>query len=262
MEQVISNDGTPIALHQSGTGSPLVLVHGTGAANPRDWPAFPALEKHFSVCAIDRRGRGASGDSNNYAIEREFEDIAAVVDANGEPANLLGHSFGGVCALGGALRAANVRRLVLYEGIPIPGVPMFPEGIIDRLQALLDRGDRERLLTTFYREVVRLSPDEVKQRTSSPEWPARLASAHTLPREMRAIESYEFNAQHFKDFQTPTLLLLGGDSPEWVKTATDEIDAVLPNSRIAVIPEQQHGAMYDAPDLFVQEVLAFLSEPS
>lgn len=261
MEQVISNDGTPIAYQRSGTGPPLVLVHGTGAASPCTWPAFPALEEHFTVYAVDRRGRRASGDGATYAIEREFEDIVAVVDAIGEPVNLLGHSFGGVCALEGALRAANIRRLVLYEGYPASGGPKFPEGIIDRLQTLLDRGEREELLTTFFREVVKLSPAEIEQRLASPEWPARLAAAHTLPRELRAVEEYEFDARRCENFQTPTLFLLGGDSPQWVKTAAGAIDAILPNSQIAVMPGQEHVAMYAAPDLFVQEVLAFLSQP-
>jgi pimeloyl-ACP methyl ester carboxylesterase len=134
----------------------------------------------------------------------------------------------------------------------------FPEGIIDRLQALLGADDREGLLTTFFREVVKLSADEIEQRLASPDWPARLAAAHTLPREMHALECYAFDTQHFKNFQIPTLLLCGGDSPQWVKTATDAMDAVLANSRIAVMPGQQHVAMYMAPDLFVKETVSFL----
>jgi pimeloyl-ACP methyl ester carboxylesterase len=116
MEKVTSPDGTRIAYYRSGAGAPLILVPGTGAANPVAWTAvLPALEAHFSVYAVDRRGHGESGDSPTYAIEREFEDIAAVVDSIGGPVNLLGHSFGGLCALEAALLTPNLRKLVLYE---------------------------------------------------------------------------------------------------------------------------------------------------
>jgi pimeloyl-ACP methyl ester carboxylesterase len=94
-------------------------------------------------------------------MEREFEDIAAIVDATGEPASLIGHSFGGLCALEAALLTRNIRKLVLYEPpLPLPGVTLNPEGTLDRLEALLDEGDREGVLTTFMGEVVRMPPRE------------------------------------------------------------------------------------------------------
>lgn len=259
MEKIRSKDGTPIAYERSGEGPSLVLVHGTGAADPTAWRAFPALEKHFSVITVDRRGRGESGDSSTYAIEREFEDIAAVVDEIGEPVDLLGHSFGGLLALEAARLTRNVRKLVLYEGTPIPA-EKFPEGIIDRLQALLDAGDREGVLTTHYRDNVGMSLDEIELLKSSPAWSARMASAHTVPRELRAIEQYEFDPERFKDMQTPTLLLLGSDSPQFIKDATETVDSALPNIQVVVMSGQQHIAMYTAPALFVREVQTFLEE--
>lgn len=262
MEKLTSYDGTSIAYHRSGAGAPLILVPGTGAANPVAWTAvIPALEEQFTVCALDRRGHGESGDSPSYAIEREFEDIAAVVDSLGEPVNLFGHSFGALCALEAALLTPNLRKLVLYEpAMALPDLVLYPEGVIDRLQALLDAGDREATLTMFYREVVGMSPEEVEQFKSSPAWPARLATAHTLPRESRAEEHYSFEAQHFKEFQTPTLLLSGSDSPQFLRQATETIAAALPNSQITVMPGQQHIAMYTAPELFVNILIQFLSE--
>jgi pimeloyl-ACP methyl ester carboxylesterase len=260
MKKVISTDGTLIAYYRSGSGSPLVLVHGTGAADPTAWRAFPILEKRFSLITIDRRGRGESGDSTSYAIEREFEDIAAVVDAIGEPVDLLGHSFGGLLALEATLLTQNIRRLVLYEGVPIPG-EAFPEGIIDRLEALLDANDREGVLTTHYRDNVGMSPDEINQLNSSTAWSARMASAHTVPRELRALEQYEFEPSRFKAMQTPTLLLRGGDSPQFVKNATEIVDKALPVSQVIIMPGQQHIAMYTAPEQFVSEIVRFLLEP-
>lgn len=263
MDSVISRDGTRIAYHRRGAGAPLILVPGSGTANPVAWTGVvPALAEHFTVYAVYRRGRGESGDGPIYAIEREFEDVAAIVDSAGEPAALLGHSFGGLCALEAALLTRNLRKLILYEpAIPLPGVVLYPEGVIDRMQALLDAGDREGVLITLYRDVVQIPLHEIEQLKASPAWPERVASAHTVLREARAEDQYTFAAQRFKDLLTPTLLLLGGDSPRFIKKATEAVDTALPNSRIAVMPGQQHMAMYSAPDLFVHEVLSFLNDP-
>jgi pimeloyl-ACP methyl ester carboxylesterase len=263
MGKVTSPDGTRIAYYHSGLGPPLILVHGTAGSAMRWRPILPALEEHFSVYAVDRRGRGESGDSITYTIEREFEDIAAVVDAIGEPANLLGHSYGGICALEAGLLTRNLRKLVLYEPlrIPLPGAPINPEGVIDRLQELLDVGDREGVLTTFLNEVLRMPPHELAQFRSSSAWPARVAAAHTLPRELWATERYKLDAQRFKDLHTPTLLLLGSDSPDPFKAGVEALSTALPNSRIAVMSGQQHVAMDTAPALFLHEMLTFLTGP-
>lgn len=263
MEKVISHDGTGIAYYHSGAGMPLILVHGTSGSAKRWAVVLPALEQHFSVYAVDRRGYGESEDSDNYALEREVEDIVAVVDSIGEPAHLLGHSFGALCVLEAALLTPNLHKLILYEpAIPLPGLPIYAEGVIDRLQALLGAGDREGVLTTLFREVVMMPPHEIEALKSSPTWPVRVASAHNAVREARAEEHYEFKAERFKDLHTPTLLLQGGDSPSFLKTITEAINAALPNSRIAVMPGQQHIAMTTAPELFLHEVITFLTEPT
>ena len=122
MTRVVSGDGTEIADWTSGEGPPLVLVHGAAADHTRWRPLLSYLESYATVHAIDRRGRGASGDGSDYDVAREFEDVAAVVDAvaqaSGSAVDLYGHSFGGFCAFGGALLTANLGRLVLYEGWP------------------------------------------------------------------------------------------------------------------------------------------------
>src|SRR5688572_24310787 len=110
-----SGDGTTIACEKIGSGPPLVLVHGTAADHTRWAPVLPALSGRFTIYACDRRGRGASGDGASYAMEREFEDVAAVVDGIGGPVDLLGHSYGALCSLEAAVLARNLRRLALYE---------------------------------------------------------------------------------------------------------------------------------------------------
>ena len=261
MHTVTSRDGTRIAFWRSGSGPPLVLVHGTSASHTRWAPVLGLLEQHFTLYAIDRRGRGESGDAPDYAIEREFEDVAAVVDALDEPVHLLGHSYGAICTLEAALLAWNLRTLILYEPpIPVAEAPIYPEGVIDRLQALLDAGDREGVVGTFMREVVRMPPHEFEVFRTLPAWSARVAAAHTLPRELRAHERYHFEVRRFENLRTPTLLLLGGDSPPFFKAAIEAVDAALPNSRVAVLPDQQHIAIDTAPELFAREVVRFLKE--
>lgn len=257
----IAPDGVRIAYQRSGAGRPLILVHGVAGTAARWAPVIPALTQHAQVYAIDRRGRGASGDASAYALEREVEDLVALAEAIGEPIDLLGHSYGGLCALEAALHTPNLRSLILYEApIPLPGAPIYPEGLIERLEALLAVGDREGMLTTFLREVVRM-PDETYQIfRASPAWPGRVAAAHTLPREARAHMAYRFDAARFQTLTTPTLLLLGGESPPFFRASVEMLAATLPASRTVVLPGQQHAAMDTAPELFVREVLAFLRE--
>jgi len=146
---VNSNDSTPIACKVSGTGPPLVLVHGSASVGDRWAAVTPLFTQHFTVYAMDRRGRGASGDSKDYSIEREFEDIACVLASIDGQVNLLGHSFGGVCSMEAALRASNLRRLIVYEpSTPTPGVQHYPTGFVDRLQEFLEQGQQEDVLLT------------------------------------------------------------------------------------------------------------------
>jgi pimeloyl-ACP methyl ester carboxylesterase len=259
---VTSKDGTPIVYWRSGGGPPLVLVHGTTADHGRWAPVLPAFERHFSICAVDRRGRGGSGDSEDYTIEREFEDIAAVVDSLREPVHLLGHSYGAVCALEAALLTSNVRKLVLYEpGMNVTHEEMYPPGFIDRLDALLETGDREAVISTMFRDLVGMPQEEVEYLRSLPAWQQRVKAAHTVPRELRADEAYRFDPERFEDLGVPTLMLEGSDSPAFLKAADKAVDETLPNCRIVVMSGQGHAAMDTGTDLFTAEVVRFLEGP-
>jgi pimeloyl-ACP methyl ester carboxylesterase len=118
VQHVSSADGTRIGYRRNGEGPPRVLVHGSTGAHWRFRFLVPTLVDRFTVYAVDRPGRGESGDRAEYAIERAFEDVAAVVDSIDEPASVLAHSYGATVALGAALVARNLHRLVLYEPTP------------------------------------------------------------------------------------------------------------------------------------------------
>jgi pimeloyl-ACP methyl ester carboxylesterase len=259
MKIVTSNDGTRIAYRRSGSGPPLVLVHGTTADHTRWARLLPALERDYSVYAIDRRGRGGSSDGVEYAIQREFEDVAAIIDSIGEPVLLLGHSYGAICCLEASLLTNRIRGLVLYEP-PLPlGGAVYPAGVPERIQALVDAGKNEAALEVFIREVVRMPEHEFTKYRALPTWASRVGLAPTIPRELDFDRSYGFEPGRFAAMRTPTLLLLGGDSPALFRRAVEAVHAALPDSRLVVLPGQQHVAMDTAPDLFLEEVTRFLN---
>jgi pimeloyl-ACP methyl ester carboxylesterase len=263
LETVTSADGTPIAFERSGSGPPLVLVHGM-AGNHARWELFDVrarLAERTTVYAMDRRGHGESGDIGEYALEREFEDVAAVVDSIDEPVHLLGHSHGGLCALEAALRTDNVASLIVYEpaGSWEEG-HLYSEETYQELETLVADSGNERALLVFLREVVDLPDSQIDDLRAAPNWSARVAEAPTLPREYRAPATYEFEPERFTDTTVPAVLLVGGESPQWIKDVTDDLNDALPNSRISVLEGQGHVAMNTAPDLFIDEVLAFVQE--
>jgi pimeloyl-ACP methyl ester carboxylesterase len=257
VDHVRSSDGTRIGYRRSGEGPPLVLVHGTAGAHWSFNFLVPTLVDRFTVYAVDRRGRGESGDAPEYAIEREFEDTAAVVDSLDQPASVLGHSFGGTVGLGAALVARNLRKLILYE--PAPGFSSVSSEDVERIEDIIARGEREEAVVHAFRSFG-LTSEELEQVQASPVWPARVMAAHTIAREIRAEEAYRVDPERFRDLTTPTLLLLGEESPDWAHEGTEQIRAALPDARVASLRGQGHAAIMTAPELVADEVARFLSE--
>jgi pimeloyl-ACP methyl ester carboxylesterase len=258
METAVSSDGTRIAYWQCGSGPCLVLVHGTSANHTRWASISPRFEEHFTVVAVDRRGRGESGDQTEYTIGREFEDIAAVVDALDAPILLFGHSYGAMCALEAALLTSRVTGLILYEPPHVvDNETLYAPGQLDRLDALLAAGDRDGMVSAFFTEVVGVPQEQMTIVKSSPAWPGRVAAAHTIVRECRAEESYRLPLDRLSRLSIPVLLLLGGDSPPFFGKVRGVLEGVLPNIRTVVMSGQGHMAMDTAPDLVVKAVLGF-----
>lgn len=260
METALSADGTAVAYQRTGHGPMLVLVHGTGRDRSHWSRNLPALARHATVYAVDRRGRGGSGDTDRYAIEREAEDILAVIDAAGEPVHLLGHSYGAIVALEAAVRTDRVRTLILYEPPFSTGSDRVPSDLGDRLEAILSTGDREEVLVTFLREGPRYPPDVIEAQRARPDWSDRLAFAHTLPRETQAVHRYVFDPERVADLRVPTLLLLGSESPPFFQQAIDALHGALPESEVVLLQGQHHNAMETAPELFAETVRRFLRD--
>lgn len=260
MQEVTSSDGTVISFLKRGTGRPLLFVHGT-TADHKSWLAVsPHLEQHLTVYAMDRRGRGASGDSPDYDFIREAEDVAAVVDAIGEPVFLFGHSFGALCTLEAALLTDKVSCLILYEPPISTGASILPPGVLDRIQALVDRGELEAAMELTLQDVGKIPEHELEAYRRTPLWEARIPLAPTIPRELAIDRTYRFNGKKFSDFRVPTMLLLGGDSPPIYRQAIGTLDSALPESNVVILPGQQHIAHHTNPELLAREVQRFLLE--
>lgn len=260
---VRSHDGTPIAVFSSGAGPSVVLVHGATADHTTFRVVRPLLEAIITIHALDRRGRGASGDTAPYEIAREFEDVAAVATTvageTGGPVDVVGHSYGGRCALGAALRTDAIRRVVCYEGAPTPrGHSYQPDGIRARLRSLLDAGDEPAVLATFMRRVVGMSEADLDRFRADPVWPARVAAAGTILRELDAETSMTGSLDALGAVRQPVLQILGGESRPSFGTATAALDARLVNGEVLVIDGARHAAHHTHPDEFVTGVRGFL----
>jgi pimeloyl-ACP methyl ester carboxylesterase len=262
---VPSRDGVKVGFWSSGEGPPLVLVHGL-ASNHTTWDQLvPYLTPHFTCHAVDRRGRGASGDAGDYDISLEFADVAAVVDAvaeaSGGPAHLLGHSLGGLCAAGAVELTSNVASLILYE--PTTGIDptIDPPAIRSRMEELLEAGDHDGVLETALREVAHVPDDDIAMFRSIPGWwESRVSSAQTIPREFQVDVSENLDARLAERIGVPTLLIVGADSPGYVREALEEIAAAVPQVEMVVLEGQEHIAHVVAPAMFAEHVLAFLGE--
>jgi pimeloyl-ACP methyl ester carboxylesterase len=246
-------------------GRPLLLVHGA-TADHTTWRAVgPRFARSRRVFAMDRRGRGESSDGPSYAIEREYEDVAAVADAiavqSGGQVDVAGHSYGGRCALGASLQTPAIRRLVVYEGAPVPpGMSYRPPGLVEAVRAALDRGDGEAALAAFLGGIVGMSPADLERYRADPVWPVRVAAAHTILREIEAEATAPASLEALAVVAVPVLLLLGSVSRSPFRIGTDALAARLPDAAVAVIEGAAHAAHHTHADEFVAIVEAFLDQ--
>jgi pimeloyl-ACP methyl ester carboxylesterase len=252
VRHVESADGTPIAYRASGSGDPIVFVHGV-ATSGADWTFVqPFLCDRFTVVAMDRRGRGASGDGPEHAIEREAEDVLAVLDEVGAEL-LVGHSYGALCSILAVQRTDRLRRLVLYE--PPIGVT---EDRAHALEELVSSGDLDAALDAFLRGAG-TPDDQMEAIRSSPAWPVLLDAMPALPRELHAASAWRSPAG---PIEVPMLHLLGAetDSPSYLD-GLGELLAAFPDLRREYLAGQRHIGHVFAAERFAGLVADFCGSP-
>jgi pimeloyl-ACP methyl ester carboxylesterase len=270
---VVAPDGARLAVFERGSGPALLLVHGATADHTTWRTSGPLLAGRHRLHALDRRGRGASGDGpadEAYGIELEYEDLVAVAEAVATHAatgtvDVVGHSYGGRVALGAALRTAAIRRVVCYEGAPPPDVgPRYQDadaGTLRRVEALVAAGDRDEALATFMREIVGMPAQELAAFRANPIWPRRAAAVDTTIRELRAEVEPAAGLAALGAVRQPVLQVLGGASDAPFAAATRALDARLRNGRVVTIAGARHAAHHTHAEAFVAAVETFLAEP-
>jgi pimeloyl-ACP methyl ester carboxylesterase len=265
MKTVTSKDGTRIAYDQTGNGPVIILV--SGALGERSHPAAAdlaaALAPHFTVINYDRRGRGDSGDTPPYAVAREVEDLAALIEAAGGQAALFGKSSGAVLALEAASRLPNqVSKVALYEPPLIldDSRPPVPKDYVQRIDRLVAEGRRGDAVEVFMREAVRI-PDEYlaqmrgssngdKGATAPPEWQAMERMAHTLAYDGAIMSGLmagkPLPANKWAANTAPTLIITGGNSDEFFHEGASALAKDLPQARHSLLPGQDHNVATEA----------------
>ena len=258
MSKVHSSDGTAIAYEKSGEGPAVILVDGalcSRAMGPMPKVASELAER-FTVFTYDRRGRGESGDTAQYAVEREIEDVEALIEAAGGSVSLFGASSGAALAIEVASRSPRVEKLALYEAPfmvddsrePTPG------DYIDRLEAAL-AADRPGDAVKLFMRLVGAPRIMVALMQVTPMWRKLKAAAHTLPYDARIVKDNQrgepLTAERWTSATMPTVVFAGGKSPAWMQDAQRALAAALPNAELRVLPGQTHmvKAKVTAPEL-------------
>ena len=243
---VISKDGTPIAFERTGRGAPLILVDGalcSRAVGPsRSLAKY--LARHFTVFIYDRRGRGESGDTAPYAVEREIEDIDALIAEAGGAAFVWGTSSGAALALDAAKVLTRIEKLALYEApfIVDDSRPTTEDAWV-RIREALAAGERGDAVKVFLKAVgvpaffIALMP-------LLPVWSKLKAAAHTLPYDGAIVQDNQrgkaLPAGRWASVTVPTLVMDGGNSPTWMRNGNRALASVLPNARYRTIDRQTH----------------------
>ena len=264
---VRSVDGTTIGYVKIGAGPAVVIVHGALCSH-EDWmDVAQELSSHFTCYVVDRRGRGVSGDSESYAVDREIEDIEAVLAAAGPGAFLVGHSYGALLSLLTALRTP-VARVVVYEPPwPVHGAAHGQSVVL--CPPLIKRGRCEDALVIFFREIglfprgllgslFRALPMRLKAKVI-PGWPKMINLMPVTVREMAAVDGMSPSLVRFAALSMPTLFLLGSQSSQHhIRDTTLELTQLVPNARLCELAGQGHMAQAMAPKLVATEIAEFL----
>jgi pimeloyl-ACP methyl ester carboxylesterase len=247
METVHSADGTTIAVERVGDGPPLVLVVGAFCDRGTLRGLAEMLSGHLAVLTYDRRGRGASGDTPPYSVDRELEDLDAVISEAGGAAFVYGHSSGAILSLEAAARGLPVTKLAAYEPPYIADdTRSRPQQLTERVTALVESGHRGDAVETFLLEGPAAPPEVIAGMKAGPAWPALEAVAHTLPYDLAICGDQVVPEARLARVAVPTLMLSGGASAEWMRNAAAACAAAIPGAHNTVLDGQTHGVADEA----------------
>lgn len=243
MESVTSKDGTIIAYDRLAQGAPVILVSGALSDRQANLPLTEALKQHFTIINYDRRGRGDSGDTPPYAVEREIEDIDALIGAAGGSTFLFGFSSGAALALQAAASGLAIRKLALWEP-PYIVEGSRPRPPVDNAKTLIDlvtAGRRGDAVEFFMLEIVGLPPEAVADARSQHSWSALEALAHTLVYDTTILDDYELPVTSAPQVKTPTLVIAGGADFPWMRASAQALSKMIPGAKTHFLDGQGHN---------------------
>lgn len=246
MNKTISKDGTVIAYEKTGAGFPLILVGGALNDRSAGAPLAALLAPHFTVFAYDRRGRGDSGDQSPYAVEREVEDLQAIIVEAGGSAFVFGHSSGAVLALETAARGLAIAKLALYEPpfVLDKSRPPQSKDYGKHLSDLLSSGRRGEAVEYFMIMAVGVPSEAVAQMRRTPMWARLENAAHTLVYDQAIVENNTpgnmLSATRWVSVTMPVLVVAGGASPVWQQNAVQALVDLLPSAKRFSLEGQTH----------------------
>jgi pimeloyl-ACP methyl ester carboxylesterase len=252
--RVQSSDGTRIAYWRLGSGLPLVVCHGS-FASAQDWLAFAsAMADVRTVYVYDRRGRGSSPRViAESAVDAEVDDLAAVLAVAGTDAAILGHSFGGGCALSCAARVRAQGPVIVYEPRHSIDGPVSG-GHIPEIRRVLATGDKELAVRTILEKVVELPPSAVSALAESPLWHRMVQTVDAFPDELRLLDELAWRPGDLNGIAGPTWLLVGTQSPVLPADREGALRAVLPGLRRLDLAGQGHFGYQSAPGVLADVV--------
>ncbi len=251
MEKVLSKDGASIAYDRIGQGPALILIGGALSTRAAANAISARLAPHFTVFAVDRRGRGDSSDHAPYSVRREVEDIAALVEAAGGTAYLFGHSSGAVLTLEAADQIPAITKLAVYEPpfILENSRPPVPPDYVAHLVQLYKTGKPGEAVEYFWTAALRLPPEQVAHMKDSPMWPGMVAIERTLVYDGMimdgTMDGEPLEEGRWAHITIPTLIMDGGSSPTFMHAGADALARLLPNAQRRTLAGQGHGAADD-----------------
>jgi len=242
METVKSRDGTEIAFDRVGQGPPVVLVSGGSVDRMSNAGLAQELASDLTVLYYDRRGRGPSGDTQPYAIDREIEDIGAVIEAAGGEAGIYGSSSGAVLAMLAAAAGLSIPKVAMWEPPYIPeGWPRPPEDQVEQYETMVAEGRRGDAVEFFMSKVVGLPPEFVAGAREQPFWAATEALAHTLAYDARIMGDYRIPTDRVANVKAETLVVAGGADMPFMRETAQALADALPSGSVRFLDGQGHN---------------------
>ncbi len=244
---VRSSDGTSIAFDRVGQGPPLIVVGGALGTRSSEASLAALLGPHATVIAYDRRGRGDSEDTQPYAVEREVEDLDALIEEVGSSTHVYGTSSGGNLAVEAAASGLGIEKLALWEPnyLVDDSRPPLPDDYVAQLEELIAAGRRGDAVEYFMTTAVGRPAEFVAPMREAPMWEGMEAGAHTLAYDGRIVAGFSLPRDRVDSIGVPTLVIDGGQTP-WLSTGAEALAEALPEGGHRRIAGQPHNVAPEA----------------